>query len=280
MAEITAAQVKALREETGLPMMECKTALSEAGGDKEEAIELLTKKYKGKMEARAGRETGEGRIAVYIDQSGTTGGMVELRCETAPVAKNAVFVELANKLARQVAEQGEAEPAPDAILASPSVTDPGKAAAEVVTDVYGKLRETMNLARCRRVTGNHLTSYVHHDGKSGVLIALDAAPTDENAGLDLCHHATFSRPLAVERDGVPTETVEKHRQQSREIALGEGKPEKIIDKIVEGKVKAFYAQNVLMEQEHVKVSKTKVRDVLKAAGVNAVTDLAFMQVGG
>ena len=124
MAEITAAQVKALREETGLPMMECKTALSEAGGDKEEAIELLTKKYKGKMEARAGRETGEGRIAVYIDQSGTTGGMVELRCETAPVAKNAVFVELANKLARQVAEQGEAEPAPDAILASPSVTDP------------------------------------------------------------------------------------------------------------------------------------------------------------
>jgi len=280
MAEITAAQVKALREETGLPMMECKTALSEAGGDKEKAIELLTKKYKGKMDARAGRETGEGRIAVYIDESGTVGAMVELRCESAPVAKNSMFVELANKLARQVVEQDEAEPTPDAILASPSVTDPGKAAAEVLADAYGRLRETMNLIRCRRVTGNYLTSYVHHDGKSGVLIALDATPTDENAGLDLCHHATFSRPLAIERDGVPTEAVEKHRQQSREIALSEGKPEKIIDKIVEGKVKAFYAQNVLMEQEHVKVSKTKVREVLKAAGVNAVTDLAFMQVGG
>jgi elongation factor Ts len=280
MAEITAAQVKALREETGLPMMECKTALSEAGGDKDKAVELLAKKYKGKMESRADRETGEGRIAICIGDSGTVGGIVEFRCESAPVAKNAVFVELADKLARQVAEQSEAEPSPEAIMSAASVTDSGNTMADVVADVYGQLRETMNLIRCRRVTGNYLTSYVHHDGKSGVLIALDAKPTDDNAGLDLCHHATFSRPMAVERDGVPPEVVEKHRQQSREIALSEGKPEKIVDKIVEGKVKAFYAQNVLMEQEHVKVSKTKVRDVLKSAGVSAVTDLAFMQIGG
>jgi elongation factor Ts len=280
MAQITAAQVKALRDETGLPMMECKTALAEAGGDKEQAIDLLTKKYKGKMEARASRETGEGRIAIYIGPEGTVGGMVELRCESAPVAKNEVFVELANKLARQVAQQDQKGPAPDDILASASTTDAGKTAGDVVADVYGKLRETMNLIRCRRLTGSYLTSYVHHDGKSGVLIALDARPSTESAALDLCHHATFSRPMAIERDGVPSEAVEKHRAQSREIALSEGKPEKIVDKIVEGKVKAFYAQNVLMEQEHVKVSKTKVRDVLKAAGVNAVTDLAFMQVGG
>ena len=279
MAEITAAQVKSLREETGLPMMECKTALAEAGGDKAQAIEILTRKYKGKMETRSGRETGEGRIAVWIDQAGTTGGIVELRCETAPVAKNELFVELADKLARQVAAQGESSPSPEAVLSSSSVTDPGKTVSDLVTDVYGKLREAMKLAACRRVEGAYLTSYIHHDGKTGVLIALDAAPTDENAGLDLCHHAAFANPMAIERDGVPAEAVEKVRNLARELAVSEGKPEKIIDKIVAGKVNAFYAEKVLMEQEHVKVTKTKVRKVLEGAGVKAVTDLVYMKVG-
>lgn len=280
MAEITAAQVKSLRDETGLPMMECKAALAEAGGDKAQAIEILTRKYKGKMETRSGRETGEGRIAIWIDHARTTGGIVELRCETAPVAKNELFTELADKLARQVAAQGESSPLPEAILPSSSVTDPGKTVSDLVTDVYGKLREAMKLAACRRVEGAYLTSYIHHDGKTGVLIALDAEPTDENTGLDLCHHAAFANPLAIERDGVPAEAVEKVRNLAREVAVSEGKPEKIIDKIVAGKVNAFYAEKVLMEQEHVKVTKTKVRKVLEGAGVKAVTDLAFMHVGG
>jgi elongation factor Ts len=231
------------------------------------------------MESRADRKTGEGRIAVHIDEAGTTGAIIELRCETVPVAKNELFVDLANKIARQVAEQSEDAPNPDAILSAESVTDPGQTVSDVLTEVYGKLRETMKLASCRRVVGNCLTSYVHHDGKSGVLIALDARPTEENAGLDLCHHATFSRPMAITRDQIPAEAVDKVRSQAREIAIEEGKPEKIIDKIVEGKVNAFCAENSLMEQEHVKVTKTKVRDVLKGAGVNAVTDLVFMRVG-
>lgn len=279
MAEITAAQVKALREETGLGMMECKAALAEAGGDKAQAIEVLTRKHKGKMEARSGRQTGEGRIAVYIDQAGTTGGIVELRCETVPVAKNALFIGLADKIAHQVAAQDKSDPSPEAILSSASVTDPGKTVSDLVTEVYGKLQETMNLVACRRVTGAYLTSYIHHDGKTGVLIALDAKPTDENTGLDLCHHAAFANPMAIERGGVPAEAVEKVRALARELALEEGKPEKIIDRIVEGKVNAFYAQNTLMEQEHVKVTKTKVRKVLQSAGVKAVTDLVFMKVG-
>ncbi len=279
MGQISAAEVKALREETGLPMMECKTALTEAGGDKEQALEILAKKYKGKMEARADRETGEGRIAVYIGGNGTIGGMVELRCETAPVAKNELFVNLAGELARRVAESDQRVPSPESVLAAPSFSAPGKTMNDVLTDVFGKLREIMKLAACRRLAGTHLTSYVHHDGKSGVLMALDAMPSEAGVGLDLCHHATFTRPLAIDRDGIPAAAVDKVRRQAREIALAEGKPEKIIDKIVEGKVNAFCAENALMEQEHVKVSKTKVRDVLKAAGVNAVTDMVFMKVG-
>ena len=279
MAEITAAEVKALREETGLPMMECKSALAEAGGDKEKAIDILAKQHKGKMESRADRETGEGRIAIHISEDGTTGGIIELRCETAPVAKNELFVNLANDIARRVAEQAEAAPTPEAVLAAASVDDSSKTVGDVVADAYGRLRETMKLTACRRVTGTYLTGYVHHDGKSGVLVALDAKPSEESVGLDLCHHATFTRPLAIDRDGIPAEAVEKVRKQAREIALDEGKPEKIIDRIVEGKVKAFYAEKALMEQEHVKVTKTKVRDVLKAAGVNAVTDMVVLKVG-
>lgn len=276
---ISAAEVKALREETGLPMMECKSALTEAKGDKEKALEILAVRYKGKMEARADRETGEGRIAVYISADGTKGGIIEFRCETAPVAKNEMFVNLANELAQAVAEQNQPEPAPEAILAGRSVSNPSKLLGDLVADVYGRLRETMNLVACRRLQAPYLTSYVHHDGKSGVLIGLDAKPTEENVGLDLCHHATFTKPLAIDRDGIPSATIEKVRKQAREIALSEGKPEKIIDKIVEGKVNAFCSEKALMEQEHVKVTKTKVRQVLQSAGVNAVTDLAFMKVG-
>lgn len=280
MAAISAAQVKALREETGLPMMECKSALSEAAGDKEAAMEILVKKHKGKMEARADRETSEGRVTTYISEDGTVGSIIELRCETNPVAKNELFVDLGTMIARCVADGSDDKPTADAIKASPAPGREGQTISDVWSEAYGKLRETMNLGTSRRVSGNHLTSYVHHDGKSGVLIALDAKPSQDNVGLDLCHHATFSRPMAIDRDGVDADAVEKVRKLAREMATSDGKPEQIIDKIVEGKVNAFYAQNTLMEQEHVKVSKTKVREVLKAAGVNAVTDLVFVQVGG
>lgn len=276
---ISAAEVKALREETGLPMMECKAALSEAEGNKEQALEILAKRYKGKMESRAGRETGEGRIGLYISDDRTRGALVELRCESAPVAKNEMFVNLVNEIAHVVADQDEDEPAPEAILAKPSLSSSGKTLEDVKTDVYGRLRETMNLVACRRMSAPYLAGYVHHDGKSGVLVGLDAVPSDDAAGLDLCHHAVFSRPLAIDRDGIPADAIEKVRKQAKEIAESEGKPEKIIGKIVEGKVNAFCAENALMEQEHVKVSKTSVRDVLKGAGVNKVTGLHVMKVG-
>ncbi len=280
MAQITAAQVKTLRQQTGLPMMECKAALTECDGDQEQAVEYLAKKHKGKMESRADRETGEGRLAVFIDDAQTTGAIIELRCETTPVAKNEVFVTLADSIALQVARQEEAAPTPETIQAADSVAQPGQSINDLMVAAYGLLRETMKLSACRKVTGQFLTHYIHHDGKSGVLIALDAKPTDDSVALDLCHHATFAQPMAIDRDGVSAEEVDKVRTRARELALSEGKPEKIIEKIVEGKVNAFYAECVLMEQEHVKVSKTKVREVLKSAGVNAVTDLVFLRVGG
>jgi len=277
MSTITAQMVKDLREKTDLPMMECKQALSECNGDVSEAMDWLRRKHKGKLAERAGRATGEGRIGVFINDDRNVGAIVELQCETAPVAKNELFVRLADAFAKRAAAGPEESPDPEQIRKDPEIDT-------LFTEVFGKLRESMNLAACRRVEGAHLASYVHHDGKSGVLLALDAAPKSEkNIGADLCMHALFTQPIAIDRTGVPASDLEKVRALAKEMALAEGKPEQIAEKIVQGKVNAFFAERVLMEQLHVKTDdygKTKVADVLSQASVNAVTDLVIMKVGG
>lgn len=277
MTAITAQMVKDLRERTALPMMECKQALTQCAGDLESALDWLRKKHKGKMEERSGRLTGEGRISVFVDDAGKIGGIVEVQCETTPVAHNDVFIELADFVAKRVANGSEQEPDPEGLRKDTEVD-------ARFTDVFGKLREAMNLKQCRRVTGERLASYIHHDGKSGILLALDAQPqSDKNIGADLCMHTLFMEPLAIDRSGVPAEQVEKVRNDAIEMAREEGKPEQIIVKIADGKVNAFFAERVLMEQLHVKTDdygKKKIGDILKEAGVNAVTDVAIMRVGG
>jgi len=269
--------VKDLREKTGLPMMECKQALTESGGNVESAMDWLRMKHKGKLADRAGRATGEGRIGVFLDPSRRFGGIIELQCETAPVAQNELFVNLANEFAKKVAFGSEESPGPEAIRHDPEMD-------AKFTDVFARLREAMNITQCRRVQGAYLASYVHHDGKSGVVVALDAKPkSDRNIGGDLCMHALFTNPIAIDRAAVPPHEVEKVRSIAVEVAKEEGKPAQIVEKIAAGKVNAFYSERVLMEQLHVKADdygKTKVGDCLKQAGVNAVTDLVIMKVGG
>jgi len=276
MSDVTASMVKDLRERTGLPMMECKQALTECDGDGAVAMEWLRKKHKGKMSDRSGKETGEGRIGVYIDPDAMDGAIIQLQCETAPVAKNELFIALADQIAAEVAGGSVSEPDPETIRNIASIDTR-------FTEVFGKLRESMNLHSCRRIEGAFLSSYVHHDGKSGVLLALDAKPTsDKNIGGDLCMHALFSQPVAIDRTGVPVDQVEKVREDAIAIAKAEGKPDQIVEKIAEGKVNAFFGQSVLLEQLHVKTDdygKAKIVDILKESGVNTVTDLAIMKVG-
>ncbi len=276
---IKAAQVKALRDETGLPMMECKAALSETNGDAEEAKVLLQKKYKGKMEKRSGNETGEGAVAVHISDDKKTGSIIDVRCETAPVAKTDQYVAMADAIAKTVCLSDAASPSLDEVLAMDSVSNPGRTLQGEIEEVFGLLRENIKLTACTKITTGYVCSYVHHDCKTGVLVGLDAAPTDDSIGTDLCHHVTFSNPMAIAPDGIPAEDVEKVRSLSKEIAEGDGKPPNIVEMIVEGKVNAFYAEKALIEQEHVKVPKTKVKDVLKAGGVNAVTHMIYCKIG-
>lgn len=273
MAELSAAQVMALRKKTGLPMMECKEALTECHGDEAAAIEWLTQKHKGKMEARSDRETGEGRVGLYIAPDGKTGGIIELRCETAPVAKNEMFVNLANMIAKVVAEGNEKAPAAGSVK---------EKVDKQFTEVYGRLRESMNIGDCRKVTADALAAYVHFDGKTGVLIGLKGNPKDGEVGKNLAMHATSLRPIAASREGVPPAEVEKVRAFAIAQAKEEGKPEQIVAKIAEGKVNAFFAEKVLVEQEHVRsdvYGKKKVKDVLAENGVTGVTELVYMTVG-
>lgn len=274
MSAISASLVKELRELTGLPMMECKTALTETSGDFEAAKEWLKKKHKGKLQEREGRETGEGRIGVWVSSDGKRGGIVELRCETAPVAKNGLFIELANGFAEHVAHGKEAAPDSTAVRADPKMD------ARFV-EVYGQLRETMNVGSCYRLAGEYITYYVHHDGKTGVMIALSAKPRQESAATDLCMHAAFAQPVAITAEEVSKDLVDKIRAEAREQAIAEGKPAGVVDKIAEGRVKAFFGERVLMEQLHARsdvYGKKTVREVLKEAGVNAVTGYRLLKI--
>lgn len=278
MPEITASMVKALRDKTDLPMMDCKAALVEAAGNEARAIELLQRKARGKLATKADRETAEGRIGIHVDEPAGAAALVELRCETNPVAQNQLFADLADQIAKVVAAQPDATPSPPQVLACRS--DDGRTVQEMIGDVFGRIRENMKVQRACRLTGARFGSYLHHDAKTGVVVAFEGTPADPQLVKDLCMHVAFAKPAGIRRQDIRPEDVEKVRELARELAREEGKPEQIVEKIAEGKVNAWFAERVLLEQEHVKVSKKKVGDVLKQGGITAVTGLAVFVVGG
>ena len=281
MAEITAAQVMALRSETDLPMMECKQALVACNGEKASALEWLAKKHKGKMEARSDRDTGEGSVAIHLEAGGKVGAIIEIRCETAPVAKNEQFQELLADMARAVATGIESTPSVETVQAM-TIAGSDTTLGDKLAEVYGRLRETMNIGTCRRVTGEYLCSYIHHDNKSGILMSLSHRPENETVGRDLCMHTLFSKPMAISRDDMPADAVEKVRKLAEELAREQGKPDTIVAKIVDGKVNAFLAENSLHDQQHVNgdlYGKKKISEILSEAGVERVVEMAIVQVG-
>jgi elongation factor Ts len=267
MAEITADTVKKLRERTGMQMMKCKAALQKADGDMEKAIELLRIENAGAIAKVADRETAEGRIGVYIDPAKQVGALIELRCESAPVAKSDLFVQLANDLAKQAALQ-EATTA-EALMAQPFVDAPKKTVGERVSEVVGLVRENMKPARMARMTGL-LGSYIHHDGSVGVMVQVEGAKADPQLLRDVCMHITARNPAAALREHVAKETIDKEMEIARAQAAATGKPANIVEKIAEGKMKTWFAENVLAEQPFVKDDSKTVGDLLKAAGLKLV----------
>ena len=263
MAEITAAMVKEFRNKTGLPMMECKKALVEADGDQEKAIEIIRKAGKKTMEKRADRETEAGRIAIYKGANGVT-TMVEVLCESAPVTKNAEFIELIEGIAKQLAE-GPGAATVEELMAQ---NFPGKDASiqVVFDDLVNKIREVFRFTRLLRVEGN-VGTYVHHDNAIGVVLEVEG----DNAELanNICMHIASMNPKALSKADLSPELIAKEREIATEQtkASNAGKPENIIAKIVEGRVNATLAEICLEDQPFVLDTAKKVGQAAKDGGL-------------
>jgi len=263
MANITAATVKALRDSTGLPMMDCKKALQEADGDQEKAIEALRKAGAKTMEKRAGRATTSGRIAVYTDPAAKVGAMVELRCESAPVAANEEFVQLADDLVRQLAV-GPGADSPEDLMSQESPSSSGTTLKEQFEGLNNRIREVFDLRQILRID-DVCGGYAHHNGAVGVLLQVEGDNPD--LAKDICMHVAAMRPLVLSQDDLDPAEVEKEREILSEAARSEGKPEQIIEKMVEGRLRNFYAEKCLTEQPFVKDDKKTVGQAAKEGGL-------------
>jgi elongation factor Ts len=271
MAEITAEAVKKLRDVTGMQMMKCKAALTEAGGDMDKAIEIIRKQNKDVVVKAAGRETTEGRVGIFFDPAQKIGGIIELRCESAPVAKSELFVQLATDLAKQVAVQGATTA--EAFLYQPFVGDPKKTVADRISEVVGLMKENIKPSRMKKLTGL-LGGYVHHDGSIGVMVQVEGAQADPQMLRDVAMHVTARNPMVALTEHVPADRLAKEREiaqaQLDADPKNKSKPPQILEKIIEGKLKTWLAENVLVEQPFVKEDSKTVGQLLQSAGLKMV----------
>src|SRR5688572_18545287 len=267
MAEITAGMVRELREKTDAPMMECKRALTEAGGNLDKAEEILRIKLGSKASKAAGRITAEGVVAVYVSGDGKTGAMVEVNCETDFVAKNEEFVGFVRSLAELVAKENPAD-----VAALSARTLEGASVEERRKQLVGKIGENVSLRRFQRHEARgRLASYIHGGSKIGVLV--DVVGGDETLAKDIAMHIAATRPRALSPDEVPAEDVEKERVVAAAKAAESGKPANIVEKMVQGSVQKFLKEASLLGQAFVKNDKQTIQDLLnsKNASVAAFT---------
>jgi elongation factor Ts len=258
MAEITASMVKELREKTDAPMMECKKALTEAGGDLQRAEEILRVKLGNKASKAASRVAAEGVVGIHVTPDGATAAMIEVNCETDFVAKNEDFLAFTGQLARLVAEKSPAD-----VAALSALELDGKPVEEVRTGLVGKIGENLSIRRFVRVTATgKIYSYLHGGARIGVLVDLTGG--DEALGKDLAMHIAASKPVSLGRDQVPAELIERERAIAAEKAAESGKPAEIVAKMVEGTVQKFLKEVTLLGQPFVKDDKQTVEQLLKA----------------
>jgi elongation factor Ts len=267
MAAITAAMVGELRAKTDAPMMECKKALTEAGGDMEKAEEILRVKLGSKASKAASRITAEGVVTAYI--VGSKGALVEVNCETDFVTKNDDFLTLANTCARLVAENGPAD-----VAALGALPLDGKTVEEVRSALVGKIGENMSIRRFKRFeTGSKLVSYLHGT-RIGVIVEFEGA--DDQVGKDVAMHIAAMKPVALSADQVPADLIEKERSVASLKAAESGKPADIVTKMVEGSVQKYLKEVSLLNQTFVKNDKQTIEQMLKATNTTVKSFVMYI----
>jgi elongation factor Ts len=274
MTEITAAMVRELRDKTDAPMMECKKALVEAGGNAAKAEELLRIRLGSKASKAAARTAAEGVVAVYVAPDAKTGAIVELNCETDFVAKNEDFLRFSAALAELVTKKN-----PSDLVALASLTLGASSVEETRKALVGRIGENMSIRRFVRLDAKgRIAQYVHGGAKIGVI--LDYSGGDDQLGRDLAMHVAASKPLGLSRDDVPADVVKKEHDIAAAKAAESGKPADIARKMIDGAVQKFLKEVTLLGQVFVKdpAGKQTVEALLKARGAS-VSRFALYVVG-
>jgi elongation factor Ts len=274
MADVSRADIKALRDRLGTGMVDTKNALVEAGGDIEKAVEILRLKGAKGNAKRADRSTSEGLVAVV--ESATAATMIELACETDFVAKNEKFVALADRIVAALADSGA-----ETLDAALAVAADGGSIASVIEEQAATIGEKIQLRRIARIPGERFAVYLHQTSKDlppqvGVVVAYQG--DDAETARSIAQHISFADPQYLTREDVPASAVDNERRIVEEITRAEGKPEAALAKIVEGRLGAFYKQVALAEQEFARDNSKTIAQVLAAAGLT-VTGFARFKVG-
>ncbi len=271
MAEITAAKVKELRERTGSGMMDCKKALAETGGDMEKAIDYLREKGLAKAAKKAERTASDGRVFYVMSDDGKLGAMIELNSETDFVAKTDEFNDLGNKITAHLFAKEYA----DVASLLDSKHESGSTINELVTAVIAKLGENIVLKRFARfdAANGKAFCYIHSNYKVGALAELDAdkadamnSPEFAELGHEICMQIAAAAPLYLVPDDVTADVLDREKAVYRQQLLDEGKPADKIEKIIPGKLRKYYETTCLMEQEYIRDSDKKVKDLIAEVG--------------
>ncbi|MEZ5042506.1 MAG: translation elongation factor Ts [Saprospiraceae bacterium] len=274
--QISAADVKKLRDTTGAGMMDCKKALTEAEGDYDKAIEVLRKKGQKLSDKRADREAKEGVVLAIVSDDHKKGVIVKLSCETDFVSKNEEFIKLTKTFADTALSNFPATR--EELLALPfgNIT-----IGEKVTEQVGVIGEKIELAAYEKLEAEQVAAYIHMGNKAGVLVGLNKSNADyHEAGRDVAMQVAAMHPVAVDEDGVDQSIIEKEIEIGKEIARNEGKPENLIEKIALGKLNKFFKEKTLLNQQFVKDNSLSVSGFLKSKDKElTVTDFKHVTLG-
>jgi elongation factor Ts len=258
MAEITAGMVKELREKTDAPMMECKKALAEADGDMVKAEEILRVRLGNKASKAASRVAAEGIVGIHLSADGRLGALIEVNCETDFVAKNEDFLAFVRNLAQLVAQHNPAD-----VAALSALSIDGTQVEELRKTLVGRIGENMSIRRFERFEAKgRLSSYVHGGSKIGVVV--DLVGGDEVLAKDIAMHIAASKPVALSKEEVAAELIQREREIAQQKAAESGKPENIVEKMVEGSVQKFLKEVTLLGQPFVKDDKQTIEQLLRS----------------